>query len=299
MESAPREKYRVFPAPPARIKDIIGGVLYEEEKELQTIYGKIKRVMLVAVITKREFTSAGVSSEGKEKKSRISFMLDDGSGIIKATWFGPDEDTFNDYDVGDLVKLTAKFNEYQNEITLIIDDIKKVSDFNDELYQRGKILEKLATLVATGQTLVLLNGGRVEKRLDEVSQFFSNKTKIEEDIETIEKPLNIKKNDEDELQFTSKLGGKTRDSKKKSTKKVVEAEESVDESTEQEMESNDDFMKDTIMATITEPEYTSGITLNELQEVTTLDRKAIVRVLKIMENENMIQKVGPDKYKEK
>jgi len=39
--------------------------------------------------------------------------------------------------------------------------------------------------------------------------------------------------------------------------------------------------------------------LDDLQEVTQFDRNVITRVLKIMENEGMIRKVGTDKYKEK
>ncbi|HME54761.1 MAG TPA: OB-fold nucleic acid binding domain-containing protein [Candidatus Lokiarchaeia archaeon] len=298
MESTPREKQRVFPAPPARVKDIIGGIFDASEKELQTIYGKIKRAMLVAVITKRDFTPAGESTGGKQTKNRVNLLLDDGSGIIKATWFGVDEDTSKDYDVGDLVKLTARIGEYQNEITLVIDSIKKVSDLNDEFYQRAKILEHLAELKKNGKPLILSNGGRVTNRPDEVSQMFSSKTKIEEDIDSIEEPLSIKENDEG-FKFTSNLGRKAKAAEKKSPKKVVEADVGNDEDMEQELEPDNDFIKDTIMETITEPEYADGITLGELQEVTHLERKVIARVLKIMENENMIAKVGSDKYKEK
>ena len=299
METAPREKQRVLPAPPARIKDILGGIFDASEKELQTIYCKLKRVMLVATITKREFFPAGESTDGKPKKSRASLLLDDGSGIIKATWFGMDEDVSKDYDAGDLVKVTAKISEYQNEISLIIDGIKKITDINDELYQRAKILEKLTSLKNDGKRLVVPNGGRVTNQPDDVSQLFSKKGKIEEDIGSIEEPLNVKEKSDDELQFTSKLVGKAKVSKKQSPEAMIEVDASSDVDTEQELVPDDDFIKETIMETITEPEYADGIRLDDLQEVTQFDRNVITRVLKIMENEGMIRKVGTDKYKEK
>jgi hypothetical protein len=299
MEQAPREKQRIFPAPPARIKDLAGGIYDVSEKELQTIYGKIKRVMLVAVIVKRDFTAATETEDGKARKNRINLVLEDGTSSIKATWFGVDEDNAKEYEVGDIVKIVAKVSEYQNEINLLIDGMKKISDFNDELYQRAKILEKLSSIARAGSKLVMENGGRVTNRPDEVSQFFSSKTKIDADINDIEKPLNVKESDHEGLQFQSKIGKETGASKQKGSKKMTEVVATNDTDTEQELGPDDDFIKDTIMETIMEPEYADGIKLNDLQEVTSLDRKVLARVLKIMENEGMIQKIGPDTYSEK
>jgi len=301
VESAPREKFQVFPSPPARIKDVVGGVFDATNKELETIYGKVKRVLLVAVIIAKKYTPAGQSDGEKPKKSLLNLTLDDGTGIIQGTWFGVDEDTVDEYDIGDSVMLTARIGAYENKINIIIDGIKKISNLNDELHHRAQILKKLQALEHAGKPLVLPNGGRIDKENDEAARFFEGKGKGEENIEAIEKPVIVAESKEEKLQFTSKLAEQQVDSSENGAEGGIEAEAGDDSGDEQELGNDDDLVKDTIMATIMQPEYADGMTVDQLQEATELDSKVIARVLKIMVNEKTLTKIKskPDTYRAK
>jgi hypothetical protein len=301
MEATPKEKFKVFPSPPARIKDVTEGIYDMTEKELTTIYGKLKRVQLVATIIGKQYTPASQGDRG-EKKSRFQVVLDDGTGIAKVTWFGPTEEAASEYDVGDIVVVVARAGEYGNEITFSADAMRKLPNLTEELYHRALVVKKLKALKKAGKDLVLKNGGLITNRPDEASKFFTGKPAFDDNIEAIEEPVDVSKGGDDKLQFVTRINEeKEGDADAPAgfpvkVKNAVEGKPSsrgaIDGGDDEGLDNEDDFIKDTIMETIMQAEHAEGITVKQLQEVTQIDQKQIARVLKIMVTERIITQEG-------
>ncbi len=264
-----------------------------------------KRVQIVALILDHQYTPASQGGGDRSMKSRLRFTLDDGTGIITATWFGVGDDEASIYEKGDMVIVLARAGEYKNEITFTVDGIRKLTDLSVELHHRAVILKKLKQLLATNQPLVLQGGGRITNQPDEASKIFTTtKHGEQEDISEIEHPVKISDARPETIQLTSRLGEEGGDGEGGGEDGYV-GEEPADvgsgESPGKELDVDDDIIKGSIMDTIMQPEHIDGITIAQLEEAIAIDRKVLARVLKIMEHERTVEQVPskPGTYRAK
>jgi hypothetical protein len=295
-----RKKFEIARAPPARIRDVVSGIFDATRKELNTIYGMLKRVQIVAVVLRHEFTPASQGGD-KSTKSRLRFTLDDGTGIMAATWFGVDEEEASNYEKGDMIIAIARAGEYKNEITFTVDGIRKLTDLSVELHHRAVILKKLKQLAANNQPLELEGGGRITNQPDEASKFFTTTKSAEhEDMSKIEQPVTIGGVNKGKVQFTSRLGGEEGDGEVEGDEEEPE-DESAGEAPDRNLDVDDDIIKGSIMETIMQPEHVDGITIAQLEGAIAIDRKVLARVLKIMEHERTVEQVPskPGTYRAK
>nr|MDO8088934.1 hypothetical protein [Candidatus Sigynarchaeum springense] len=304
-----RKKFEIARAPPARIQDAVGGIFDATLKELKTIYGMLKRVQVVAMVLEREYTPASQGTGGeKGTKSRLRLTLDDGTGMMAATWFGVGEEEASAYEKGDMVIALVRAGEYKNEITFTVDGIRKLTDLSVELHHRATILKKLKQLVSINQPLEIQGGGRITNPADDASKFFTSKEKgnKQQDISEIEQPVTIGDASTQKIQFTSRLGeeageGGAESEAGGSGKEVgsanagegLNALEALEgpERRQGDIEIDDDIIKGSIMETIMQPEFIDGITIAQLAQSLAIDRENISRILKIMANEGNVEEI--------
>ncbi len=301
----PRKKFEIARAPPARIKDAVGGIFDATKKELKTIYGMLKRVQIVALVLDREYTPASQGGGGERgTKSRLRLTLDDGTGVMAATWFGVGEGEASDYEKGDMVVALARAGEYKNEITFTVDGIRKLTDLSVELHHRATILKRLKQLAGDNQPLELDGGGRIINPADDASKFFTSATKVgeHEDISEIEQPVTVGEVNKERIRLTPRFeeeeshGGGGADSGGDDAGVA-----GVGEEPEGDIEVDDDIIKGSIMDTIMQSEFIEGITLAQLEKALALDRKVLARILRIMANEGNVEEIpsSPGTYRGK
>lgn len=294
-----RKKFEITRAIPVRIKDAVGGNYNATTRDLETIYGLLKRVQIVAVILNKKYAPAQQTGE-KGTKSRLHLDLDDGTGIMAATWFGVDEDEASNYEIGDIIITLLRPGEYKSVINFSVDGIRKVTNIADELHHRAIILKKLKQLADAGKPLVLQGGGRITSTPDDASRFFTtSKNAKPVDMAGIEQPVQVNVARTQQEQFTSRSGVTATGMDDEGGAVGVEDEpvdgiekEPVDDdagsipSTEHDMD--EDVVKRIILDTIMQPEYEAGITVDALVKSTGMDRNLLARTLKIMENERTV-----------
>ncbi|MBN2150203.1 MAG: OB-fold nucleic acid binding domain-containing protein [Candidatus Lokiarchaeota archaeon] len=295
-EAEPRKRFEVARAPPARIRDAVGGVFDATMKELATIYGKVKRVQVVAMVIDHQYTPASQGGDSGTK-SRLRLTLDDGTGIMAATWFGIGEDEASSYETGDMVVAIVRAGEYKNEISFSVDGIRKLTDLSVELHHRAMILRQLKQLADEGKPLVLVGGGRVTNPADDASKFFTSGSKGGEhvDISEIELPVRVAGASKQETRYTSRLGDGESDGESGGGMDGGGSDDADDDAAGEEpgagIEVDDDVIKGSIMDTITQPEFEDGITIAQLEDALAIDRKELARVLKIMAAEGNVEEI--------
>ncbi|MGC8993154.1 MAG: OB-fold nucleic acid binding domain-containing protein [Candidatus Aenigmatarchaeota archaeon] len=129
------------PAIKVRIKDIVSGKFFQGNKDemkpsfLITPLGqKISRVNVLATVTDK-FLS--------EDESYISFVLDDGTSSIRAKGFREKVDYMKKIEIGDRVIVIGKLREWNGEIYINVEIIRKVDDPNYETYRKLEILKEI------------------------------------------------------------------------------------------------------------------------------------------------------------
>lgn len=141
------QTYKRFPAKRLWIKHILEGNYSEEEKAVYTIFGKVKRVRIVAtIIEKRELISNQASEEEAtemDSNLRIEFDLDDGTGNIRATLWGADPEEYNKYSKGDIVDITGLIRKWNQFFNLSPEFMKKVEEPNFILLRNAEIIKRI------------------------------------------------------------------------------------------------------------------------------------------------------------
>ncbi len=269
------QSYRVDPAPPMRIIDVVGGIYDATNKELQTILGTVKSVTIVGTMMEMKFRAA----TSQDKKNFITFTIDDGTATANGSYFGVDEDFMQKIEVGDIVIMSCRIGEFNNEMKLNPKHIVKVKDFNEELLYRARALDKLMELKRKGGPLVLRDGGRITNRPDEASRIFGAQAPSGTKIEDIETPISIKgtfTDDNDEGEVNRKFDDFSDDG-------GIAFEE------------DDEIVKTGIMETLGQGE---AMSVEELASALGYSGEAIQRVVQVMLAERGIRKVlsSPDKY---
>ena len=119
------KKLKRYPAVRCWIKHIIDAAYLNEDKTFFSIFGKFKRVRLIAtILDKREVLSNPSninetdSNEDLEIEDdsnlRIEFDLDDGTGQIRAVIFGADPEIYKDLFTGDIVDIIGLLRRWKS-----------------------------------------------------------------------------------------------------------------------------------------------------------------------------------------
>lgn len=132
---------RRLSAKKVRIFDIISGKFFPGNKEemkpsyLITNFGeKVSRVNLLATVTEK-FES--------EDENYATITIDDGSEAIRVKVFRENVKLLNGIEPGNLVLVIGKLKEYQGEIYVNGEVIRKIQDVNYENLRKLEILDKL------------------------------------------------------------------------------------------------------------------------------------------------------------
>lgn len=183
-----------------RIVDLVNGEFIKKEgmepSFVQTKNGEsLSRVRLLVTIMSK-FVS--------EDKNFASVTIDDGSDTMRAKLFR-EIDLFNNVQPGDLVDMIGKVKKWNDEIYLIPEVIRKITNPNFELLRR---LELLANGSGPKQQKTASYGVSFDKNLPE-KKSESSKKKPDEKEELRKKVLDAIESEEEGISFTdlfSKLG---------------------------------------------------------------------------------------------
>lgn len=118
-----------------RIFDLVNGEFLREENRsfVKTVFGNVSEVRILATVVDT-FTS--------EDRSFSTITLDDGTETLRVKTWNQDVEVLQPFEKGDFVECLGWVREYNNEIYLIPELIKKVSP-NKWILRELEILESL------------------------------------------------------------------------------------------------------------------------------------------------------------
>lgn len=144
------QSFKRFPAVQIWIKNILEGQYSSENKSFFTIFGKIKRVRIVAtIVDKREILSAQITEndmllgEDDHSNLRIEFDLDDSTGLIRAILWQANPDQYIDFTKGDIVDVVGIIRQWKGFTSISPEIIKKVKNPNIILLRNAEIIKKI------------------------------------------------------------------------------------------------------------------------------------------------------------
>lgn len=178
-----------MPANKARIADIVNGKYFYPNQEQKragyviTPFGKrLARVNLVATIIDKFLN---------EDESYSSLTLDDGTDNIKIKAFKQEAKNLVRFELGDLVLAIGKVREYNGEVYVAVEAVRKLDDAN---YESMRKLELLNDLLANKRVIDELRIMHDSASLEELREVASKKFQLdEEQLNVILENLNIKK----------------------------------------------------------------------------------------------------------
>jgi RPA family protein len=134
------EKRRV-PAKKVRIYDVLNGKYFPGSKEemkasyVITPFGdKVSRVNIIATVIEKFESEDGNYS---------SIRIDDGTEALRVKFFKEDTAIIKNVDVGDLATIIGKVKEYNGEVYINGEIVRKVDDVNTENLQKLEVLDEL------------------------------------------------------------------------------------------------------------------------------------------------------------
>jgi RPA family protein len=129
------------PAKKIRIFDIVNGKFFPGSREEMkagyaiTPFGeKVSRVNLIGTVT---------NSFVNEEQNYSTLTLDDGTETIQIRAFKEDVDKLVKHDLGDLVLAIGKVREYNGEMYIGVESIRKIEDADMETLRKLEILNDL------------------------------------------------------------------------------------------------------------------------------------------------------------
>ncbi|KKL95200.1 hypothetical protein LCGC14_1857020, partial [marine sediment metagenome] len=127
-------RFKRNPAIRCWIKHIKESLYNENERSFYSIFGKVKRIRVIATIIEKseelmENDEFGFDND-KEDNIRLLYDLDDGSGLIRAFIDNKELENFKDYDKGDIVDIVGLISKRSDLIVLRTEIIKKVVEPN-------------------------------------------------------------------------------------------------------------------------------------------------------------------------
>ncbi|MHA1756931.1 MAG: OB-fold nucleic acid binding domain-containing protein [Promethearchaeota archaeon] len=145
------QRFKRYPTVHCWIKHILEAVYSAEDKSFHSIFGKIKRVRILAtILDKREILSVQNDNFNSDFENdltstsyRIEFDLDDATGQIRAVIWGADPKNYEEFKKGDLVEIVGLLRKWKDFITLSPEIIKKVDDPNLKLLRDAEVIKRL------------------------------------------------------------------------------------------------------------------------------------------------------------
>jgi hypothetical protein len=144
-----RSSYKRNPAIHCWIKHIEEGKYNENENIIRTIFGKVKRVRLLATIIEKNEKLIEIDEFemdlGDDSKAnvRLIFSLDDTTGLIRAYKDKVDPEDYIDYNVGDIVDVVGRVSKKGGYMSLWIEIFKKVDEPNLILLRNAEIISRI------------------------------------------------------------------------------------------------------------------------------------------------------------
>lgn len=144
-----RTSFKRNPAIHCWIKHIEEGNYNENENIFLTIFGKVKRVRLIATIIEKnekiiESDDFEIELEDESKANvRLIFSLDDSTGLIRAYKEGVNPEKYIIYDVGDIVDVVGRVSKKGGYMSLWLEIIKKVEEPNSILLRNAEIINRI------------------------------------------------------------------------------------------------------------------------------------------------------------
>jgi hypothetical protein len=134
-----------FPTIRFWIKNINEGIYDEAENVFHTIFGKVKRVSIIAtIIDIKEINLANQSDSSFAIDGYSSnFELDDGTGIISSVKWNMPLEEYESIKIGDLVLIVGLLKNRFSLPTLTIEIMKKIKDPNDLLLHDAHIIQRI------------------------------------------------------------------------------------------------------------------------------------------------------------
>lgn len=125
----------------ARIKDIVSGKYFAGSKEdmmpsfvITPLGQRLSRISIIATVTDKFLN---------EDESYASVTVDDGTAAVRVKTFREGVGMLKKTEVGNLVAVTGKLKEYNGEVYVSGEFVKKIDDANYESMQKLEILNEL------------------------------------------------------------------------------------------------------------------------------------------------------------
>jgi hypothetical protein len=136
--------FKRYPAIRCWINHVIEGKFLPEERLVETVFGKLKRVrMLATVLEKQEYIFTDSFNENKNKIG-LKFTIDDGTGIIDVYIKDWDKEQFKRVSKGDLVDIVGIIALKDDRISISTTEImKKIEKPDLRLLRDAEVIEKL------------------------------------------------------------------------------------------------------------------------------------------------------------
>ena len=179
-------RFKRNPAIHCWIKHIKESFYNENERAFYSIFGKVKRIRLIATIIEKSEELIGNDEFGfdndNEDNVRLLFDLDDGTGLIKAFVENREPENFKDYDKGDIVDVVGLINKRSDLIVLRTEIIKKVVEPNYILLRNAEILNR----IKSGDIQKIPNLSDFSKTSENIVKEIEVNNLFEEDIDSDE-----------------------------------------------------------------------------------------------------------------
>ena len=144
------QRFERFPAIRLWIKNILQGSYSNEDNSFFTIFGKTKRVRIVAtIVEKREILNPQPTSnemtidEDEDSNIRLEFDLDDGTGLIRAILWRVNPDLYKDFKKGNIVDVVGLLRRWKEYTSLSPEIIRKIKEPNFILLRNAEIMKKI------------------------------------------------------------------------------------------------------------------------------------------------------------
>ena len=131
-----------MPAKKVRIFDVVNGKYFAGSKEelkpsyvITSIGQKVSRVNLIATVIDK-FVS--------EDQNYAAIRIDDGTEVIRTKAFKESVKLLEGIELGDLVTVIGKLKEYNGEVYVNAEIVKKITDANFETLRKLEILNEVA-----------------------------------------------------------------------------------------------------------------------------------------------------------
>ena len=136
--------FKRAPAIRCWIKHVLEGKFNPEDRTLDTIFGKVRRVRILATLLRKQEYIYTDSFDENQKKVGLKFTIDDGSGIIEAHTEDFEKDQFKEASKGDIVDIIGIISTHEDSLSIYPTEIlRKVEKPDYRLLRDAEIIEKI------------------------------------------------------------------------------------------------------------------------------------------------------------